>query len=130
MVHKIVAECLRPGVSLQLQARGRTHQTKNRKPVRIKCRMESVAGARNCGGCTCTSNINTRFQCACKNATPTISKARVPVLRGPGGGVAARRVYYEARVPAVPDRDRYAPWQVPVARNGARAERRDEIDNL
>ena len=48
--------------------------------------MDTVAGARNCRGCT--RNINTRFQCACKNATPTISKARVPVLRG--GCVAAR----------------------------------------
>ena len=71
--------------------------------------METVAGARNCRGCT--SNINTRFQCACKNVTPT---TRVPVLRG--GCVAARRVYYEVRVSAVPDRDRYAAWQVPVAR--------------
>ena len=37
------------------------------------------------------------------------------------------RVYYEARVLAVPDRDRRAAWQVPVARIGARSERGDAI---
>ena len=37
------------------------------------------------------------------------------------------RVYYEARVSAVPDRDRYAAWQVPVARTGPRAARGDDI---
>jgi hypothetical protein len=37
------------------------------------------------------------------------------------------RVYYEARVLAVPDRDRYAAWQVPVARTGPGAARGDEI---
>ena len=37
------------------------------------------------------------------------------------------RVYYEARVSVVPDRDRYAAWQVPVARTGPRAARGDDI---